>query len=80
VIPPMARMQTPSAENDQQDGEQQSAKAQQGEEESEPDSEQALAKQQWLQRIPDDPAGLLRRKFHYQYKKRARTKSGDKAW
>jgi len=25
---------------------------------------------QWLRRIPDDPAGLLRRKFLYQYRQR----------
>ena len=23
--------------------------------------------QQWLRRVPDDPSGLLRRKFLYQY-------------
>jgi len=28
-----------------------------------PSSEQQLAREQWLQRIPDDPGGLLRRKF-----------------
>jgi Ca-activated chloride channel family protein len=28
-----------------------------------PESEQALALDQWLRWIPDDPAGLLRRKF-----------------
>jgi Ca-activated chloride channel homolog len=28
-----------------------------------PPSEQSLAKDQWLRQIPDDPAGLLRRKF-----------------
>lgn len=27
------------------------------------ESEQALALDQWLRRIPDDPGGLLRRKF-----------------
>jgi Ca-activated chloride channel family protein len=26
-------------------------------------SEQDLALQQWLHQVPDDPAGLLRRKF-----------------
>ncbi len=26
----------------------------------------------WLQRVPDDPGGLLRRKFRYQYRKRGR--------
>jgi Ca-activated chloride channel family protein len=30
---------------------------------SAPPSEQQLAQQQWLRSIPDDPGGLLRRKF-----------------
>ena len=30
-------------------------------------AERALATEQWLKRIPDDPSGLLRRKFLYQY-------------
>ena len=34
-----------------------------------PDEEQQ-ALEQWLRRIPDDPAGLLRRKFRYQYQQR----------
>jgi len=39
--------------------------------EAEPmDSEQKLAMEQWLRRIPDDPGGLLRRKFLYQYRQR----------
>ena len=33
-------------------------------------SEEQLAAQQWLRRIPDDPGGLLRRKFLYQYQQR----------
>ncbi|WP_019864362.1 VWA domain-containing protein [Methylovulum miyakonense] len=33
-------------------------------------TEQQQANEQWLKRIPDDPAGLLRRKFKYQYKQR----------
>ncbi|MDO9316489.1 MAG: tetratricopeptide repeat protein [Burkholderiaceae bacterium] len=32
-----------------------------------PRSEQQLAEDQWLRRLPDDPAGLLRRKFLIQY-------------
>lgn len=32
--------------------------------------EQQQANEQWLKRIPDDPAGLLRRKFKYQYGQR----------
>jgi Ca-activated chloride channel family protein len=30
-------------------------------------TEQQLAEDQWLRRLPDDPAGLLRRKFLIQY-------------
>lgn len=32
------------------------------------------ANEQWLRRIPDDPAGLLRRKFAWQYRQRQRLK------
>lgn len=38
-------------------------KAQAGEDLPPPKSEQTLALEQWLRRIPDDPGGLLRRKF-----------------
>lgn len=34
------------------------------------------AADQWLRRIPDDPAGLLRRKFLYQYSQRAGPEQG----
>lgn len=34
-------------------------------------SEEQQATEQWLRRIPDDPGGLLRRKFLYQYRQRA---------
>lgn len=33
-------------------------------------SEEQQANEQWLKRIPDDPAGLLKRKFRYQYGRR----------
>ena len=36
------------------------------------DTEEQLAAEQWLRRIPDDPGGLLRRKFLYQYRQRAK--------
>ena len=45
-------------------------------------TEEQQAAEQWLRRIPDDPGGLLRRKFLYQYRQRA-TQSGDdgmQAW
>ena len=34
------------------------------------DEEQRLAYEQWLRRIPDDPGGLLRRKFALEYRER----------
>jgi Ca-activated chloride channel family protein len=37
-----------------------------------PPSEQSLALEQWLRQIPDDPAGLLRRKFLIEHLKRER--------
>jgi Ca-activated chloride channel family protein len=37
-----------------------------------PMNEQQQANEQWLKRIPDDPAGLLKRKFEYQYGQRRR--------
>lgn len=49
-----------------------------------PINEDQQALEQWLRRIPDDPGGLLRRKFQHQYQMR-RTQgrgasSGDKTW
>jgi Ca-activated chloride channel family protein len=35
-----------------------------------PNTEEQQATEQWLRRIPDDPAGLLKRKFYYQYQQR----------
>jgi len=35
-------------------------------------AERRAAMDQWLRRIPDDPGGLLRRKFRYQYQRRGR--------
>ena len=46
-------------------------------------SEEQIAAEQWLRRIPDDPAGLLRRKLRYQYIQRGGEagNSGDvQAW
>ena len=38
--------------------------------------EQQQALQQWLQRVPDDPGGLLRRKFQLEYDRRQRGEGG----
>ena len=63
--------------------------AQSGEDEQPPDSEhtpaeaeelsseEQLAAQQWLRRIADDPGGLLRRKFLYQYRQRGQQAESD---
>ena len=44
--------------------------------------EQQQAVEQWLRRIPDDPSGLLRRKFLYQYqqRERKRTDNDEQTW
>lgn len=43
--------------------------------------EQRAATEQWLRRIPDDPGGLLRRKFRYQYGQRRRGEEPvDQPW
>jgi Ca-activated chloride channel family protein len=44
-------------------------------------TEQQQAMEQWLRRVPDDPAGLLRRKFRYQYSQRDRAvELGEQQW
>ena len=48
---------------------------------AQPTDEQQQANEQWLNRIPDDPAGLLKRKFKYQYGQRGRRSGGNsEAW
>jgi len=80
-----------SSEN-QQDGEQsdeQSDEQQEGEEDGEPSEsemeqnwseEDAQAMEQWLRRIPDDPGGLLRRKFRNQHQRRGAPADESEAW
>ncbi len=43
-------------------------------------SEEEKATEQWLKRIPDDPGGLLRRKFYYQYKQLPNQKDSEQPW
>ena len=44
-------------------------------------AEEQQATEQWLRRIPDDPSGLLRRKFRYQYQQRNYERNrDDKSW
>lgn len=47
--------------------------------------EKAEALEQWLRRVPDDPGGLMRRKFQYENDRRLREgdyryRQGDKIW
>lgn len=42
--------------------------------------ESQLALEQWLRRIPDDPGGLLRRKFLYQSQQQPAIKRGEAEW
>lgn len=69
----------PSGPDNQQQAEQQQQQEQGGSAQEEdvqqqlahPNSaEEQQATEQWLRRIPDDPSGLLRRKFRYQYQRR----------
>ncbi len=89
-----AEQQQANKEEQEQQSEQEMK--QQAEEESEEESEdeqqqtqQAMneldeeqqASEQWLRRIPDDPSGLLRRKFKYQYQQQKRqSPTNGKYW
>ena len=77
---------------DQQDGEQsdqESDEQKEGEEQGEPSEsemeqnwseEDAQAMEQWLRRIPDDPGGLLRRKFRNQHQRRGAPADESEKW
>lgn len=68
---------------DSQDRPGQSAKAEAGQPSDRADLEQWASEQaaeQWLRRIPQDPGGLLRRKFLYQYQRRGVDQNGDHVW
>ena len=77
---------------DQQEGEQgdeESDEQPEGEENGEPSEsemeqnwseEDAQAMEQWLRRIPDDPGGLLRRKFRNQHERRGAPADESETW
>jgi len=79
-----AEQDQPSEEEAQQQAEQESEAAQQAEQEQasseqaentpaaadELSDEQRQAMEQWLRQVPDDPSGLIRRKFEHQYRQR----------
>lgn len=70
----------------EQQGEQQSGEGDQQQGEPQPDlaeawsEEDAQAMEQWLRRIPDDPGGLLRRKFRNQHQRRGAPEDESEAW
>jgi Ca-activated chloride channel homolog len=61
--------------DDKKDSEQKKAAVASPEDEANREQQQAL--QQWLQRVPDDPGGLLRRKFQLEYDRRQRDEGGN---
>ncbi len=60
--------------------EDQSAAAQAATEQDARDQEAEIAVEQWLRRIPDDPGGLLRRKFLLEQRAREPQTQGGQAW
>ena len=42
--------------------------------------EEQQAMEQWLRRIPNDPGGLFRRKFRYQYQRLGKDQDGNDLW
>jgi len=50
------------------------------EELTEEEKNEAQATEQWLRRIPDDPGGLLRRKFKYQYQRQKQPVREAQQW
>ena len=67
------REQEREQEQQQQEQEQQElAEEDLSEKDKSLDSEEEQALKQWLRRVPDDPGGLLRRKFQKQHEDRLR--------
>ena len=75
-----AQQQDKNEQDGQQRDKEMEARRLAGRDESRPDEEQQ-ATEQWLRRIPDDPSGLLKRKFRYQYQQRNyETDKDDQTW
>jgi Ca-activated chloride channel family protein len=77
-------------EQEQQEGEQESeqGEGEMSDQQGEPEmdyaeawsEEDAQAMEQWLRRIPDDPGGLLRRKFRNQHQRRGAPEDERETW
>lgn len=70
---------TPAQDAEGETSEQTTAQQSQGIDEQLSREEQQALKQ-WLNRVPDDPGGLLRRKFLYQYQQRGEQEEGEVQW
>ena len=66
--PPESDWEELPSEGENSDGEENSEAKIQAELNSEQENEQAT--EQWLRKIPDDPGGLLRRKFEHEYQRK----------
>ncbi|MFZ8975395.1 MAG: hypothetical protein ACO2ZD_14990, partial [Pseudomonadales bacterium] len=70
--------QDDAAQEQQQSAEETTEDENESEETNEIDPSEALSQEesqaldQWLKRVPDDPGGLLRRKFEQQFEERVR--------
>lgn len=71
--------QAKESEQSEEEAEADETESQQASEPSEYD-ESEQANEQWLNRIPDDPAGLLKRKFKYQYSQRKHKNTNSESW
>jgi Ca-activated chloride channel family protein len=71
-----ARQQTESEKISNNENQQQNSSSMKGTQLDTADLEQQQADERWLRRIPDDPGGLLRRKFLYQYSQRGSQQDG----
>ena len=74
------QQQEQQAQQGEKDNKEKQDKGKQGEQADKEDPqkrEQEQATEQWLRRIPDDPSGLWRRKFQYQYQQRGAQTRGE---
>jgi len=73
-----AKSEKAQKENEDAKDKQDEDLAQQSKEQT--DDETKQAQEQWLKRIPDDPSGLLKRKFKYQYNQRNQSSQQEESW
>lgn len=72
--------QAAQREAEKQQAEQQDAEARQQSEQQKTEDLSDQAEAQWLRKIPDDPGGLLRNKFRYQYGRQQQRSEEKELW